>query len=108
MATRPRAVVCHICGRQYGTTSIDIHLVMPRVWMQGVSPLNVDRLCPQKTCVKMWEAQEAQKPKHLRRPVPQAPEIPAAIASGVYKAPQDAERLLRQRHRCVLSQVARR
>lgn len=43
----PAGVMCYICGRKYGTTSIDIHL-------------------PQ--CEKAWDDQEAKKPKAERRP----------------------------------------
>ena len=46
---RPRGIMCYICGREYGTTSIEIHL---------------------KACKKKWEIQEEQKPKRERRPVP--------------------------------------
>jgi len=46
---RPKALVCYICGREFGTKSLDIHL---------------------KTCKKKWEAQEAQKPAKQRRPLP--------------------------------------
>ena len=49
---KPKSVVCYICGREYGTASIDIHL---------------------KTCVKKWEQEESKKPPKERRPVPQAP-----------------------------------
>jgi hypothetical protein len=44
--------VCFICGREYGTTSLKIHI-------------------PQ--CTKLWEEREAQKPPRERRPVPTAP-----------------------------------
>ena len=27
----PRTIVCYICGRQYGLSSYDIHLVGPRL-----------------------------------------------------------------------------
>ena len=37
-AAKPRAVMCYICGREYGTKSIDIHL---------------------KTCKKKWEDAES-------------------------------------------------
>ena len=37
---KPRSVMCHICGREFGTTSIDIHV-------------------PQ--CAKKWESVEAKK-----------------------------------------------
>jgi len=50
---RPPGVVCYICGREYGTASIEIHV---------------------KSCKKSWEAQEAQKPRRERRPLPPEPE----------------------------------
>ena len=37
MANRPRGIMCYICGREYGTASIDIHL---------------------KTCKKKWEIEQ--------------------------------------------------
>ncbi len=72
--------MCHICGRQYGTRSIDIHLVRVALGHQPVlfGALAIS-IClwhgKQKACVKAFEAQEAQKPKHLRKPVPTAPEL---------------------------------
>ena len=51
-ASKPRGVICYICGREYGTASIDIHL---------------------KTCKKKWETEESKKPKNDRRPLPQPP-----------------------------------
>lgn len=48
-ARRPPAVVCPICGRQYGTASIEIHL---------------------KSCRAKFEADEARKPASQRRAVP--------------------------------------
>jgi len=51
---RPRTVVCHICGREFGSASIDIHI-------------------PQ--CEKKWLTAEARKPAAQRRPVPQRPEL---------------------------------
>jgi len=55
---RPRTIACHICGREFGTASIDIHL--PK-------------------CEKKWELVEAQKPASQRRPVPQRPELDSAL-----------------------------
>ena len=52
MASRPRGIICYICGREYGTKSIEIHL---------------------KSCKKMFETQEAQKPKKERRALPPEP-----------------------------------
>ena len=49
---RPRLLVCYICGREYGSKSLGIHL-------------------PQ--CRKMYEAQEAKKPKSQRRKLPDPP-----------------------------------
>jgi hypothetical protein len=51
-AGRPVAVICYICGRQYGRSSLGIHL---------------------KQCKKLWEQREALKPRGERKPVPQAP-----------------------------------
>mgnify|MGYP001241373254 CR=1 FL=1 len=53
-SVKPRAVVCHICGREFRTASIDIHV-------------------PQ--CAKKWEEVEGQKPAPERRPLPQKPEL---------------------------------
>eukprot|EP00928_Gymnodinium_smaydae_P036295 TRINITY_DN25389_c0_g2_i6.p1 TRINITY_DN25389_c0_g2~~TRINITY_DN25389_c0_g2_i6.p1 ORF type:complete len:446 (-),score=46.53 TRINITY_DN25389_c0_g2_i6:557-1894(-) len=53
-SSKPRTVVCHICGREFGTASIDIHI-------------------PQ--CAKKWEQAEAQKPSGQRRPLPQRPDV---------------------------------
>ena len=44
--------MCYICGRKYGTKSIDIHL---------------------KQCKDLWEKRETQKPKNERRPCPKEP-----------------------------------
>ena len=68
MASMPKAVVCYICGRQYGTTSIAIH---------------------QKTCLKQFEATEAEKPAHLRRALPD-PSAFAASFGGSLAAQNEA------------------
>lgn len=49
---KPKALMCYICGREFGTASLQIHL---------------------KACAKKWEAQENLKPKNERRPLPQPP-----------------------------------
>jgi hypothetical protein len=49
---KPRSLVCYICGREFGTKSLKIHL---------------------KTCAQKWEWEESKKPKKDQRPVPQAP-----------------------------------
>ncbi len=51
--SKPRAVMCYICGREYGTKSIGIH---------------------QKQCAKKWELEESRKPRHLRRKMPEPPD----------------------------------
>lgn len=52
-AMKPRGIICYICGKEYGTASIDIHI---------------------KSCTKRWETDEAQKPVRERRPVPKPPQ----------------------------------
>ena len=48
----PVGITCYICGRKYGTKSIDIHV---------------------KQCKDLWEKTEAQKPKNERRKCPEEP-----------------------------------
>lgn len=49
---KPKSLTCYICGREFGTRSLSIHL---------------------KTCIKKWELQEMSKPKKERRQLPAAP-----------------------------------
>jgi hypothetical protein len=49
---RPRTLICYICGREYGTASLQIHL---------------------KACIKRYKIEESMKPPHLRRPLPLPP-----------------------------------
>lgn len=58
---RPRTLVCYICGREFGTASLDFHL---------------------KACKKKWENEQMQKPKHERRPCPEPPKNFDAALSG--------------------------
>jgi hypothetical protein len=58
---RPPAVVCHICGRQYGTASITIHV---------------------KTCEKKFLEEEAKKPAKQRRALPEAAPDYALVAGA--------------------------
>ena len=51
--SKPPGLICHICGREYGTTSLQIHL-------------------PQ--CAKLWKDRQRLLPKSERRPVPKAPQ----------------------------------
>ena len=55
---RPRALLCYICGREYGTKSLTIHI---------------------KTCVQKWENEENKKLKKDRRPLPQPPQQLLAV-----------------------------
>ena len=48
----PKTRMCHICGRQYGLHSFEIHL---------------------KQCKDLWIAREALKDKSERKPVPRDP-----------------------------------
>lgn len=57
----PKFVLCYICGRKFGTKSIDIHT-------------------PQ--CLEKWKIENDKLPKHQRRPVPMKPE--AVGGSGKY------------------------
>ena len=59
---RPKALMCYICGREYGTKSLEIHI---------------------KTCMKKWEIEESKKPRKDRRPMPQPPkEFNQMMAKG--------------------------
>jgi hypothetical protein len=51
-AVGPAGITCYICGRKYGTRSIDIHV---------------------KQCRDLWEKTEANKPKKERRQCPDEP-----------------------------------
>jgi hypothetical protein len=51
---RPKALVCYICGRQYGTSSLGIHI---------------------KACQKSWEVEQSKLPVNERRKCPSPPKI---------------------------------
>lgn len=57
-------VTCYICGRDFGTRSIGIHIP---------------------SCTKKWENEQEKLPKSNRRPVPQAPENFDKVISGEIK-----------------------
>ncbi|XP_072717044.1 zinc finger protein 475 [Ciconia boyciana] len=59
----PPAVICYICGREYGTKSISIH---------------------EPQCLKKWHRENDMLPKHLRRPQPKKPEVSPIQAKGFY------------------------
>lgn len=52
MPKEPVYVICYICGRKYGTKSIEIH---------------------EPQCLEKWKAENSNLPKQLRRPVPIKP-----------------------------------
>ena len=49
----PKAVICYICGRKYGTSSIKIH---------------------EPQCLKKWHLENKELPKHMRRRPPVRPQ----------------------------------
>ena len=53
--------MCYICGREYGTASLEIHL---------------------RTCKKKWDNEQEKKPPNERRPCPEPPENFEQIMSG--------------------------
>lgn len=58
---KPRGVICYICGKEFGSASIPIHV---------------------KSCIKKWETEEEKKPANKRRPVPEAPSDLLTAASN--------------------------
>lgn len=59
MGQRPAGVVCPICGREYFSASIGIHI---------------------KQCEKLWTERESRKPKHERRVCPSVAVCPQAVS----------------------------
>lgn len=51
---KPKTIVCYICGREFGTTSISIH---------------------EPQCLKKWKIENNTLPKHMRRQVPCKPDV---------------------------------
>ncbi|XP_024358042.1 uncharacterized protein [Physcomitrium patens] len=84
---RPRMFMCYLCGREYGTKSLPIHI-------------------PQ--CQKKWLLEEENKPKNHRRPLPPQPNLEKAISNGdaqafdVFnsEALEAFEQTLQQCHHC--------
>ncbi|KAH3730005.1 hypothetical protein DPMN_055984 [Dreissena polymorpha] len=60
---RPPTMICYICGREFGTKSIDIH---------------------EPQCLEKWKIENAKLPKGQRRPEPKKPEVRKIGASGKY------------------------
>ena len=57
-ALRPKALMCYICGREFGTASLEIHI-------------------PQ--CQKKWELVQVQLQPKDRRKCPEAPKMMAEM-----------------------------
>ncbi|XP_050402830.1 zinc finger protein 474 [Patella vulgata] len=58
---KPRTVVCYICGREFGSKSLPIH---------------------EPQCIKKWQMENDNLPKHLRRKPPVKPEILPSIGGS--------------------------
>ena len=67
---RPKAIVCYICGQQYGTASIDIHTG---------------------NCAKKWDKVESLKPLRERRPCPTKPKNFDAAIKGTKNGGYDLD-----------------
>ena len=59
---RPKTLICYICGREYGSASLEIHL---------------------KTCKKKWEQEQEKKPVNQRRPCPEPPQEFNRVQKGM-------------------------
>ena len=60
MPREPVYVICYVCGRKYGTKSIDIH---------------------EPQCLEKWKVENDKLPRNMRRPVPVKP-VGMNISSG--------------------------
>ncbi|XP_038077456.1 zinc finger protein 474-like [Patiria miniata] len=58
---RPNFAVCYICGRDYGTRSIEIH---------------------ERECIKRWQLENDRLPPNMRRAAPQKLKVLPGITSG--------------------------
>jgi hypothetical protein len=50
----PKYVLCYVCGRKYGTQSIEIH---------------------EPQCLEKWHIENAKLPSNMRRPPPRKPDV---------------------------------
>lgn len=53
ITTRPRTVICYICGREFGTLSLPIH---------------------EPQCLEKWKIENDRLPREFRQPLPQKPQ----------------------------------
>ncbi|KAE8635546.1 hypothetical protein XENTR_v10002657 [Xenopus tropicalis] len=59
--TKPKTLICYICGREFGTKSLPIH---------------------EPKCLEKWKIENDRLPKGQRRPVPQKPQLdPSKVTS---------------------------
>lgn len=58
---KKKTVVCYICGREFGSSSVSIH---------------------EPQCLKKWRAENDKLPKSQRRKTPTRPEILPSLANG--------------------------
>lgn len=59
----PVYVICYICGRKYGTKSIEIH---------------------EPQCLEKWKIENDKLPRNMRRPVPVKPQVANISSGGAY------------------------
>lgn len=69
MVMKPKAVMCYICGREYGTASIEIHL---------------------KACEKKWDIEQSKLPPKERRTCPTKPQTFDDVVIGAKSSPAGA------------------
>ena len=67
----PRTVVCYICGREFGTSSIGIH---------------------ESQCIRMWRVKNDNLPPNIRRLTPKKPEVFPSLNGGVFASANDLQR----------------
>lgn len=58
---KKKTVVCYICGREFGSSSVTIH---------------------EPQCLKKWQAENANLPKGQRRKPPTRPEMLPSVGNG--------------------------
>ncbi|XP_073480783.1 zinc finger protein 475 isoform X1 [Aquarana catesbeiana] len=64
--TKPKTLICYICGREFGTKSLPIH---------------------EPKCLEKWKIENDRLPKGQKRPVPQKPQM--AFSKGVSQKEQN-------------------
>ncbi|XP_057605198.1 zinc finger protein 474 [Hippopotamus amphibius kiboko] len=67
--TRPRTLICYICGREFGTLSLPIH---------------------ESKCLEKWKIENDQLPREFRQPLPQKPQ-PLPTGQSNQEGPSQAQ-----------------